>query len=555
MANKRNTSRKKQRKFYGRKKETNVTTGRHCPPSSEPTEHYGFILFDVRCLTKLILLLACPECLMVGSVSLCLNSGKRNGLAVCVKLACSACGYNSDELFSSHKVSKYFEINRRIVYASREIGCGYSELNRLCYLLGLPCGLSKNSYQGHIKHVNKVVTQLAYDTMNDAANEVRENTGSNECAVSVDGTWQRRGFSSLSGVVTAMSVKTGKVLDVEVMSKSCMSCRMHAKEDKKSPSYQTWLADHVPVCSCNYKGSSPNMEPVGAGRLFLRSVQNRGLFYTQYLGDGDSKSFKTVSELDPYDGKEIVKLECVGHYQKRLGKGLRQLVKTKKIGGKGKLTQALIDKLQNYFGIALRSNTESVEKMKRAIWASMFHVAANDSQPLHAKCPLGEDSWCTYQVAKAKGILYNHEGPGIPIAVIRQMKPVYERLTDHKMLQKCLHGKTQNINESFNGMIWKRCPKETYVGHATLNLCVMDAVCHYNRGPEVELDILRKMGIEPGLNTSMGVSSSKVVEDVMKRNQGTPEARSRRRYLRGRKKMKVDRETTAEGITYEAGGF
>ncbi|KAJ4444841.1 hypothetical protein ANN_06638 [Periplaneta americana] len=64
-------------------------------------------------------------------------------------------------------------------------------------------------YHGHIKHVNKLVTQLAYDTMNDAANEVRENTGSNECAVSLDGTWQRRGFSSLSGVVTAMSVKTG----------------------------------------------------------------------------------------------------------------------------------------------------------------------------------------------------------------------------------------------------------------------------------------------------------------------------------------------------------
>ena len=68
------------------------------------------------------------------------------------------------------------------------------------------------------------------------------------------------------------------------------------------------------------------MEAVGAGRLFLRSIEHRGLLYTEYL---DSKSFKTVSDLDPYDGKGIIKLECVGHYQKRLGEALRQLVQTK----------------------------------------------------------------------------------------------------------------------------------------------------------------------------------------------------------------------------------
>lgn len=554
MANKRNLGRKKARKFYGKKKnETNAQLPATEQKEAVNSENYGFVLFSFTCLSELILQLACPECLTVGSVSLCFVNNKKSGLAVCMKLACSACGYNSHELFSSPKVCKYFEINRRMVYASREIGCGHSSMNRLCYLLGLPSGPNKNAYQAHIKEINKVVTQVANETMNNAAEEVRTETGSSECAVSVDGSWQRRGFSSLTGVVSAMSVKTGKVLDVEVMSKSCMSCRKHSIEDKNSLPYQAWLAEHT--CSSNYKGSSPNMEPIGAGRIFLRSVQNRGLLYTQYLGDGDSKSHKTVSELDPYNGKEIVKLECVGHYQKRLGKALRQLVKDKKLGGKGKLTQALIDKLQNYFGIALRSNTESVDKMHRAIWASMFHVSANDSQPLHAKCPLGEDSWCNYQVAKARGIPYTHKGPGIPIEIIRQIKPVYERLTDKKMLQKCLHGKTQNTNESFNGMIWKRCPKETYVGHTTVNLCVMDAVCHYNRGPEVQLDILKKMGIDPGFNTTAGVSSSKMEKETGKRKHATPEVKSRRRYLRGRKKIRIDQQTAKEGVTYDAGGF
>ena len=49
--------------------------------------------------------------------------------------------------------------------------------------------------------------------------------------------------------------------------------------------------------------------------------------------------------------------------------------------------------------------------------------------------------------AKASGIPYKHKGPGFPIEIIRKIKPVYERLTDK------LHGKTQNVNKSFNGMI------------------------------------------------------------------------------------------------------
>ena len=32
------------------------------------------------------------------------------------------------------------------------------------------------------------------------------------------------------------------------------------------------------------------------------------------------------------------------------------------------------------------------------------------------------------------------------------------------MLKKCLHGKIQNANESFNEMIWNRVLKATHVG-------------------------------------------------------------------------------------------
>jgi len=44
---------------------------------------------------------------------------------------------------------------------------------------------------------------------------------------------------------------------------------------------------------------------------------------------------------------------------------LRKLKKEKKgLGGKGKLTDAMIDRLQNYYGIAIRSNVGDLAQMK-----------------------------------------------------------------------------------------------------------------------------------------------------------------------------------------------
>ena len=41
-------------------------------------------------------------------------------------------------------------------------------------------------------------------------------------------------------------------------------------------------------------------------------------------------------------------------------------------------------------------------------------------------------------------------GPGIASDVIKEVKPIYLGLTKADDLAKCLHGLTQNANESFN---------------------------------------------------------------------------------------------------------
>lgn len=71
---------------------------------------------------------------------------------------------------------------------------------------------------------------------------------------------------------------------------------------------------------------SGGMEVQGAVEILSRSENAYNVRYTQYLGDGDSKGFSAVQEIQPY-GPDCVlqKLECIGHIKKRMGTRLRKL--------------------------------------------------------------------------------------------------------------------------------------------------------------------------------------------------------------------------------------
>ncbi|GFV13314.1 uncharacterized protein TNCV_3656341 [Trichonephila clavipes] len=159
-----------------------------------------------------------------------------------------------------------------------------------------------------------------------------------ECGISVDGTWQRRGYSSFNRCVAALSVDTGKVVDIEIMSSYCPTCRMISKMPRSIES-ETFAADHV--CHSNFQGSALKREAVGATRIFQRSIVKRGLKYAHYYGDGDSKGF--ISVKDTYGKDSVTIYECIGHVQKRVGVRLRKLKsKNKNLSGKGKLSPTLL---------------------------------------------------------------------------------------------------------------------------------------------------------------------------------------------------------------------
>ncbi|GFT49968.1 hypothetical protein TNCV_4175911 [Trichonephila clavipes] len=65
---------------------------------------------------------------------------------------------------------------------------------------------------------------------------------SNESGVSVDGTWQKkRGYTSLNVCVSAISVDSGKILDIEVLSQYCRVCTKTVKTSGPSKSVQSFL--------------------------------------------------------------------------------------------------------------------------------------------------------------------------------------------------------------------------------------------------------------------------------------------------------------------------
>ena len=157
----------------------------------------------------------------------------------------------------------------------------------------------------------------------------------------------------------------------------------------------------------------------------------------------------------------------------------------------GELKDDVMDHLQNYYGIAIRSNVGNLQSMKSAVFAALFHVASSAENVWHDHCPKGSSSWCGYQQdISDKTSLYK---PGVGLS--------NDELSDDKLLKKCLHGKTQNANESFNAMIWNRIPKTRYCGLDKLELAAYDTVAHFNIGRMATIKVFETLNIIPGLYT------------------------------------------------------
>ncbi|GFX75042.1 uncharacterized protein TNCV_1846141 [Trichonephila clavipes] len=110
------------------------------------------------------------------------------------------------------------------------------------------------------------------------------------------------------------------------------------------------------------------LETVGMDQIFQRSLSHRSVRYTSYIGDGDSKTFSSLTASNLYgEDISVKKIECVGHVLNRMETHLQKLKQMssklcdgKSIGEKGRLTDRMIDLITTYYG-----NVQSV-KIKHA---------------------------------------------------------------------------------------------------------------------------------------------------------------------------------------------
>ena len=119
--------------------------------------------------------------------------------------------------------------------------------------------MHKDSFSAMNKDVAMSYSKVARSSMLEAANELHSDDENLLCniGISCDGTWQTRGFSSLLGAVTVISVDTGKCLDYKVLSKKCAMCTKWESR-KGTDAYEKFenVIRNSHECSVNHDGSA-----------------------------------------------------------------------------------------------------------------------------------------------------------------------------------------------------------------------------------------------------------------------------------------------------------
>ena len=141
--------------------------------------------------------------------------------------------------------------------------------------------------------------------------------------------------------------------------------------------------------------------------------------------------------------------------------------------------------------------------MQNQIFSIPLHAMSTAESHCHTRCPPGESSVCYHQRAIARG-----EDPKVPAThkplpkeLGKRLIPIFQRLGQPELLKRCEKGKTQNANESFNNLLWAKCPKRVYVSLSTVKSRADMAVKQFNQGPLAEISILEDLDLPAGFHS------------------------------------------------------
>ena len=191
------------------------TPGNSQQETKEPIN--GFVLFDFCILAEMLSSLCCPSCKLPG-LRVTEESSKKQGFCICYQLQCPNCLWTktfttSNEAVVEGRTRNSMEVNVRIVMAFREVGIGYEGIADFASCMNMHKPMTRSNYNKIIGNMHKAYVEVASDSMKAASEELKSFEGKSDVSVSFDGSWQKPGHASLNGIVSAISVSTGKVLD------------------------------------------------------------------------------------------------------------------------------------------------------------------------------------------------------------------------------------------------------------------------------------------------------------------------------------------------------
>ncbi|KAH9371997.1 hypothetical protein HPB48_022806 [Haemaphysalis longicornis] len=86
-----------------------------------------------------------------------------------------------------------------------------------------------------------------------------------------------------------------------------------------------------------------------------------------------------------------------------------------------------------------------------------------------------------------------------PTLCARHWKPVFTRLSETALLERCSDGLTQNPSESLHSVIWQQVSKTQHASLRSVERAVAEAVSRFNQGvTRSNAEIAEKLGYSPG---------------------------------------------------------
>ena len=159
--------------------------------------NFGMLLSIVSLVGK------CPDSNSNVLIKNCLEN--RKGCWCNILLHCSKWLWKKD-WFTSPKAKKSsatpgpsgFDVNVRSVFTFREMGKGYKAVLKFAQYMNMPGAITKTRYQAINDILHDAYQFVTDESVTGAGREAYEqleaNTVVKDCQVSVDGTWQKRGF-------------------------------------------------------------------------------------------------------------------------------------------------------------------------------------------------------------------------------------------------------------------------------------------------------------------------------------------------------------------------